>query len=330
MQASAKTAKLANASAPSTRAARGGFTTLYRKELADHFHSARFKLLFVLLTLTSLAALYGALGSLADSTSSEYIFLSMYTTSGSSIPSFASFLAYLTPLVGLALGFDAINRERSQGTLNRLVSQPIHRDAVINAKFLAGSTVILMMIFFVGILAGALGLVAIGVPPTGEELLRLFSYLLLTAFYTMLWLGISILCSVLCKHAATSALIVIALWIYLTVFASMVASVIANLCYPLEGMQGYFNTLNNYQLQLSLERTSPYYLYSEAATTLLNPDVRFIGFTTTDALSGALAGYLSFEQSVLLVWPHLTCMVALVLLSFTVSYIVFMRQGIRA
>ena len=199
MQASAKAANPARANERRPRAS-GGFSTLYRKELADHFHSARFKLLFILLILTSLASLYGALAGLMGSDSSEYIFLSMYTTSGSSIPSFASFLAYLTPLVGLALGFDAINRERSQGTLNRLVSQPIHRDAVINAKFLAGATVILLMIFFVGIMVGALGLVAIGVPPTGEELLRLFSYLLLTAFYTMLWLGISILCSVLCKQ----------------------------------------------------------------------------------------------------------------------------------
>ena len=55
--------------------------------------------------------------------------------------------------------------------------------------------------------------------------------------------------SVLCKHAATSALIVIALWIYLTVFSSMVASVVANLCYPLDGIQGYYNTLSNYELQ---------------------------------------------------------------------------------
>ena len=93
----------------------GGFSTLYQKELADHFRSARFKLLFLLLTLTSLASLFGAFDGLMSAQTSEYIFLSMYTTSGSSIPSFASFLAYLAPLVGLALGFDAINRERSQG-----------------------------------------------------------------------------------------------------------------------------------------------------------------------------------------------------------------------
>ena len=308
----------------------GGFSTLYQKELADHFRSARFKLLFLLLTLTSLASLFGAFDGLMSAQTSEYIFLSMYTTSGSSIPSFASFLAYLAPLVGLALGFDAINRERSQGTLNRLVSQPIHRDAVISAKFLAGAAAILLLVFAEGVLVGGVGLTVIGVPPTGEELLRVFSYLLLTAFYTMLWLGLAMLFSVLCKHAATSALIVIALWIYLTVFASMVASIIANLRYPLDGIQGYYNTLGNYELQLALERVSPYYLYSEAATTLLNPDVRFIGFTTTDALSGALEGTLSFEQSALLVWPHLVSMVALVLLAFAVAYIVFMRQEIRA
>ena len=129
----------------------GGFSTLYHKELADHFHSARFKLVFALLILTSLASLYGALSSISDASfsSSEYLFLAIYTASGSSIPSFASFLAYLAPLAGLAMGFDAINRERTQGTLNRLVSQPIHRDAVINAKFLAGTTVVFLSLIHI-------------------------------------------------------------------------------------------------------------------------------------------------------------------------------------
>ncbi len=311
---------------------RGGFSTLYRKELADHFHSARFKLVFILLTLTSLASLYGALSSIADSVteSSEYIFLSLYTLSGSSIPSVASFLAYLTPLAGLVLGFDAINRERTQGTLTRLVSQPIHRDAVIVAKFLAGMTVIAIMVFFVGILVGGLGLMSIGIPPGSEEILRIASYLLMTVFYTSMWLGIAMLCSTLCRHAATSALIVIALWIYFTLFASMIVEIIANICYPLEGIEGYYNMLSNYELQLTLNRTSPYYLYCEAVSTLLNPNVRTIGITTTESLSGALASYLTFDQSLLLVWPHLTCMVALTMAAFTVSYIAFMRQEIRA
>ena len=316
----------------SKRLSARGFSTLYRKELADHFHSARFKVIFCLLILTSAASLYGALSEISNVTtsSSEYIFLSLYTTSGSSIPSFASFLAYLAPVAGLALGFDAINRERSQGTLNRLVSQPIHRDAVINAKFLAGATVILMMIMFLGIMVGGIGLVCIGIPPTGEELARIFVYLLLTAVYTALWLALSMLFSVVSKHAATSALITIAIWIFFTLFATMVVQIIANLIYPLDGIAGYYNMYDNYSLQLTLDRFSPYYLYCEAASTLLNPNVRTLGITTQASYSGAVTSYLSFDQSVLLIWPHLTCMLALTIAAFTISYIAFMRQEIRA
>lgn len=309
-----------------------GFRTLYQKEMADHFSSVRFKLVFALLILTSLASLYGAIQGIydADASSSEYVFLSLYTYSSNSIPSFASFFAYLAPLAGLALGFDAINRERAQGTLNRLVSQPIYRDAVINAKFLAGVTAIFIMEIFVGAMVGGIGLAVVGIPPEGEELLRIGAYLLLTVVYTSLWMGLAVLCSVLCQHAATSALIVIAFWIFLTLFASMVVKIIANLCYPLDGIEGYYNMMDNYQLQLNLNRISPYYLYCEAASTLLNPNVRTLGITTQASYSGALASYLSFEQSLLLVWPHLTCMAALTMAAFAGSYVSFMRQEIRA
>ncbi len=83
---------------------RGGFSTLYQKELADHFHSARFKLVFALLILTSLASLYGALSSISDATfsSSEHLFLALYTASGSSIPSFLRVLPGLSRASGRA------------------------------------------------------------------------------------------------------------------------------------------------------------------------------------------------------------------------------------
>ena len=49
-----------------------------------------------------------------------------------------AFVAITAPLLGVAFGFDAVNGERHQGTLPRLLSQPIHRDDVINGKFAAG------------------------------------------------------------------------------------------------------------------------------------------------------------------------------------------------
>ena len=126
-----------------------GLGALYRKEMADHIRSRRFLIVLCLILLTSFASVYGAVSVLSDAVASDpdYIFLKLFTLSGNSIPSFTSFIALLGPFVGLTLGFDAINSERSEGTLNRLVSQPIYRDCVINGKFLAGATVIFLMVF---------------------------------------------------------------------------------------------------------------------------------------------------------------------------------------
>jgi hypothetical protein len=54
--------------------------------------------------------------------------------------SFIQTMVFFGPLLGLALGFDAINKEFSTGTLSILLGQPIFRDSVINGKLIAGAT----------------------------------------------------------------------------------------------------------------------------------------------------------------------------------------------
>jgi ABC-2 type transport system permease protein len=320
----------------------GGMAALYQKEMSDHLNSPRFLIAFILLLLASAASIYGAVSTLASaataastdaSTSTSatgYTFLKLFTTSGSSIPSFASFLAFLGPLVGIVLGFDAISRERSQGTLNRLVSQPIYRDSVINGKFLSGVSVIFLLIFSLGFFICGFGIIYIGIAPSWEEIIRILAFLLLAVVYASFWLGLAIFFSVVSRHAATSALACIAIWIFVSFFLSMIAGAIASAVYPLTGYGAVYNQISNYNLTLSLQRISPYYLFSEAITTILNPNVRSLNITSANAYSGAVAGYLSVDQSLLLVWPHLVCMLALTLLFFVLSYVTFMRQEIRA
>lgn len=304
-----------------------------KKELADHLTSRRFIIILILIYATSFASLYGALSGLeaAVENDSNFIFLKLYTTSGNSIPSFMSFIALLGPFVGLTLGFDAINSERSAGTLNRLVSQPIYRDSIIIGKFLAGVSVIGIMVFSMGIFIGAVGILVTGLMPDGEEVLRIMAFLIFTIIYMAFWLSLSIFFSVICRHSATSALAVIALWIFFTIFMSLIANIIAGAVYPINTQyNSIVNAYNNYSLELNLNRISPYYLYSEAVSTIMNPSVRSVNVITVDQLEGAISGYLSWGQSLLLVWPHLTGMAALMLIAFTGSYIGFMRQEIRS
>ncbi|MGB4552837.1 MAG: ABC transporter permease subunit, partial [bacterium] len=140
--------------------------------------------------------------------------------------------AFLGPLVGLALGFDGINGERTRGTLSRLLGQPVTRDAVINAKYLAGLAVLGLMIFSLGFLVAGLGLIMIGVPPTGEEMGRILIFLLLTVIYVGFWLGLSLLFSVQFRQTATSALAGIALWLFFTVFVGLLAGIVADTIAP--------------------------------------------------------------------------------------------------
>ena len=122
-----------------------GLKTIIKKELADHFSSYRFTILFALIAMVSLITAYRAglniRQELEGVAAPQFIFLMLFTRIGV-LFSLVQFVAFLGPLVGLVLGFDTINRERNEGTLSKLLSQPIYRDVVINGKFLAGVVMI--------------------------------------------------------------------------------------------------------------------------------------------------------------------------------------------
>ncbi len=320
------------------RANRCGFRVLYRKELADHLSGKRFQVLFLLLLLVSAASLYGAVGTLQEASKQaqamntaeeSFHFLKLFTTAGSGIYSFSTFLSFLGPVFGIMLGFDAINNEKAQGTLNRLAAQPIYRDTIINAKFLAGATVIALTVFSIGGLMAGAGLLMSGIVPQAEEWARLAVYLFMAAVYISLWLAIAMLFSVLSKHAATSALFSIALWLFLTMFLSLAANAVASLVYS--GAATTMDLIGQYRLDAALNRISPYYLFAEVTSVLMNPNVRSLDIMSVlEYQNGAVISYLTLGQSLLQIWPHLVAMIAEALAGFTAAYIAFMKQEIRA
>ena len=155
--------------------------TIFRKELADYFTSIRIFILFLLVFLASAAGLFASFQGIRGSGSETgFVFLKLFTTSGEAIPSLVTFLALFIPIIGIALGFYAINSERSSGTLSRILSQPVYRDNVINGKFLAGISTLFIMMMATLLIVSGYGLRMIGVPPNAEEIIRLFFYLILT------------------------------------------------------------------------------------------------------------------------------------------------------
>ncbi|MFQ5542059.1 MAG: ABC transporter, partial [Candidatus Binatia bacterium] len=63
---------------------------------------------------------------------------------------------------------------------------------------------------------------------------------------------------------------------------------------------------------------------------LLNPIAHLEGFALGTLPSGILPTPLALHQSLLLIWPHLITLFALVAVCFGIAYIKFMRSEIRA
>ena len=317
-------------------ARRNGFRALYYKEVRDYFRSLKFIIVLALVTVLGLTGVYGAFNGIQDAisdsgNSATYTLLSLFTEQGASWPSFVWFLMFLGPLVGMALGFDAINGERSRRTLSRLLAQPIHRDAVINGKFWAGVTVLAIMVFALGFFVIGFGIAALGLVPTLEQLLRIVIFLFFTVVYMALFLALSQLFSLLFRHMATSALMGIAVWLFLAIFLGLLANVIAGVLFPVTDTSTVTDVLNNYRCSQFIKRLSPSTLYSEAVVTVLDPNVRTLDVVSFSLQQqNAIVGELPLGQSLLLVWPHLTGLIALAMICFGVSYVVFMRQEVRA
>ena len=307
-----------------------GAGTVLAKETADHLTSARLWFLEALILLAAGGAVYAAIGRVRDTVSEDpFLFLSLFTVAREPLPSFVVFLGFLVPLVSIALGFDAVNGEHAHRTLSRLLAQPIYRDAVLIGKFLAGLVTLAITFLALWLLVIGLGLVMVGLPPDGEEVLRGFLFLVLTVAYGGVWLGLAMLFSVIFRQQATAALAALAVWLLFAVFWGMIAPLAAELLGP--AGPSPFAQLERAELQQAISRASPNVLFGEATLAILNPATRTLGPVFFSQLQGAVLGApLPFAESLVLIWPHLTGLVAAVIVTFTIAYVLFQRQEVRA
>ncbi|MFC3196241.1 ABC transporter permease [Parapedobacter deserti] len=311
------------------------FWVIVQKEVADHVRGWRFNILLFLILLTCFGSLYTSITSLIEETAKTksaddpFFFLKLFTLSDGSLPPFHVFIGFLGPLLGIGLGFDAINSEQNAGTLSRVMAQPIHRDYLINAKFMAALIVIGVLFFALGFLVMGFGMFIIGIPPTAEEFLRIVFFVLLSVLYVAFWLNLSVFLSIRFRQAATSALTAIAVWLFFTVFYQIIVNLIARAMLPPETASPQ-QLIGYQQFVLNLMRVVPSQLYTDATTTLLMPSVRSLGPLTMEQAYGAIPSPLPLGQSLLIVWPQLTGLIAATVVCFALSYVSFMRKEIRS
>jgi ABC-2 type transport system permease protein len=323
---------------------RNGWLVVAGKEFADHVMSLRFFVLLLVLGLAAGIPLYLAtdrIHQLASQVSgAQAIFLALFIVGPQDVSIFGldvsvqGFIGLAAPLLGIAFAFDAVNGERSQGTLPRLVAQPIHRDDVINGKFVASLAAITLVLASIVILISGFGLLRLGIIPAGSEVLRIIVWFFVTIAYVAVWLAFGLLLSVIVQRAATAALVGFGVWLGIAMFGRFLLNLLLGAIAPVANATAVDQALGLYQLHAFVLRLLPTTLYSEASSVLLNPSLTA---TSTPATLGQLTQaqqqiptLLSLDQSLLLVWPHVVALVALTVICFAIAYVRFMRQEVRA
>jgi ABC-2 type transport system permease protein len=180
--------------------ARNGLTTIAAKEFFDHLHSRKFLLIFGILLIVAIVGMIGGISdynknledynkhqSTIDSPLSSYMaekpsILSVFS-------SVATYLVFVGGILGIAMGFDLVSKEKESKSLKILLSHPVYRDEVINGKALGGIAALAGALFVVLFIALAT-LLVYGIVPDGNELILigifgLASFLLIFAYFAI-------------------------------------------------------------------------------------------------------------------------------------------------
>jgi len=317
-----------------------GWRMIAAKELADHLSSVRFLVLLVVIGAAALVPLYFTAevirGVAEDASGTPAIFLALFTFGPPTLAGIplVALVALLLPLLGIAFGFDAINSERSQGTLPRLLSQPIHRDDVVNGKFVAGITVIALTLLAIVVLITGMGMARLGIVPSPEELVRILVWMLVTILYAGFWLAFALLLSVAIRRAASAALVGFGAWFALVFLGALFIPLVARSLFPIPATgdaDAQFAAQGAQQLFL---RLFPQQLYQDVLRVILDPSATFTLLPgSVDGAQSArdqLTSLLSVDQSILLVWPQIVGLLALTIATFAIAYVLFLRQEVRA
>ncbi|MCP8313369.1 MAG: ABC transporter permease [archaeon] len=313
-----------------------GTLTVCRKEIADHVGSKRYIVLFSLILLLSTMSAYQGVEFIRNNPNAGF----MAIFSGAQVGfSFTYLLVFFGPIIGLALGFDAINKERTSGSLSVLLAQPIYRDSVINGKFLGGIAALsLLTVSTITIMCGV-AVPFLGFGPTLDDVSRITLFTLLTVLYLAFWLSLGILYSTVTKKTSTSILMSVTTWLFCAIVITVIAMLVANTVAPITMPTGgnatipfespeYRELLQRWStIQTNIQRISPAYLYSEAASSILGTTIATFGF-------GGLGRGTPFRppelsQGLLTSWPQITALAVGLIICFVAAYMLFLRREIR-
>ena len=177
----------------------------------------------------------------------------------------AGFATFVIPIFAVVVTFDAISKERVQGTLDLLLSRPASRVGTLLGKFLGTFGAVALPVTLVN-LAGIAVLTAVsGKGPTGSFALAFLGLsLLLIAFY----IPLQLIFSTLAKTSGTAILFGFLVWLAFNILYPVITFVLSSVLFP-----------NSFQAQFQFSQVvgfgNPSSIYTQLVTFAAPEAIRF-------------------------------------------------------
>ncbi len=284
-----------------------------QKEFADHLYSPGFRMLLGIFTLMilSMSVISGENGCNIF----EFGFLDV-----------AQVIALFLPVLGLALGFDSVVREKNSKSLNTLLTHPVFRDNIISGKILGGLGALTLVIFISVIASIGTLLMLTGIDVGFSELSRIFIFSLLTFLYLSGFFAFSLLISIISKSSESSFISGLVVWINLIlIFGAIVTAASSIITGELIVDLGH----NEEAMALSedLQKLSPASYYAEAVTGVRVSYGSF-GISSGKEAKGIFDMRVGLGTWLADYWTSTVVLAGIPVLMFIISYVIFLRRDI--
>jgi ABC-2 type transport system permease protein len=206
-----------------------GLKVIAGKEFRDHLQSRKFHLIFgVFLVIAVIGLIGGAvdyqkqlddynknLAAVSDDEFESHSYFSWKPTILSAFNEMTTLMATIGVILGIAMGFDLITREKESKSLKILLSHPIYRDEVINGKALGGVAAIALAMGIVLVLSLAIMLI-FGIVPNFEETVRMFLFGALSFLLVFSFFAIALFMSTVAKDSGSAIIYTLIIMIVLS------------------------------------------------------------------------------------------------------------------
>ena len=233
-------------------------------------------------------------------------------------------IAVFFPLIGIALGYDGIIKEKNGKNLNVLLTHPVFRDNIITGKFIGISIALALVVFVSLMIIAASDFLISGKIAELDSLLRLLIFGIFTFLYLLVFAAFGLFASIWCKSEIESLTFGVLVWINMCFAFGSAIMMLASL---ISGQSAFDMTEKFFSTGALLQNISPLHHYSEV--TIGVQDLSYGGFgLVSEDIRGLLDTRYSLSYLIGYYWQNIIYLLILPFMFIAASYISFLREDI--